>query len=247
VCPIFGGLAARAAVFWCSVVAAPESDGADAAQGAAMISLYTWTTPNGRKASIMLEELGIAYEVHPVNLGKNEQTAPAFLAISPNNKIPAIIDHDAEGGPLAIFESGAILTYLAEKTGKLLPASGPARYKTLEWTFWQVGGLGPMLGQLGFFEKMSKEKSPLASARFTAEAVRLLTVMDKRLSEATYLAGDDYSIADIASYSWVMGASTLMADVLGEKIDAMPSLKRWLALVGDRPAVKRGMAIPAPR
>jgi GST-like protein len=144
-----------------------------------MITLYTWTTPNGRKASIGLEEAGLAYEVRPVNIGKNEQFAPEFLKVSPNNKIPAIVDRDVKGDPLAVFESGAILIYLAEKSGRLLPTSGPARFKTLEWLFWQVGGPGPMLGQLGFFAVRSKEKSKLAIDRFTDESDRLLGVMDK--------------------------------------------------------------------
>jgi GST-like protein len=210
-----------------------------------MISLYTWVTPNGRKVSILLEELGIPYQVNPVNLSKNEQFAPGFLAISPNNKIPAIVDHDADGGPLPMFESGAILTYLADKHGKFLPAAGPERYQTLEWLHWQVGGLGPMLGQLGYFEKFSKEKSPLAIARFTAEADRLLTVMDKRLAESPYLAGDDYSIADIAAYPWAVTATTFLADVLAERMRSKPALRRWMIAIGDRPAVQRGMAVPA--
>jgi GST-like protein len=209
-----------------------------------MISLYTWVTPNGRKASILLEELGLDYAVNPVNLGKNEQFSPAFLAISPNNKIPAIVDHDAEGGPLAVFESGAILTYLAEKHGKLLPASGSARYKTIEWLHWQVGGLGPMLGQLGYFERFSQEKSVVASARFIAEADRLLTVMDKRLAESPYLAGKEYSIADISAYPWIMTAQTFLADVLLERMATKPALARWVDVVGGRPAVQRGMAVP---
>jgi GST-like protein len=195
--------------------------------------------------SILLEELGIPYQVNPVNLSKNEQFAPGFLAISPNNKIPAIVDHDAEGGPLPMFESGAILTYLADKHGKFLPAAGPERYQTLEWLHWQVGGLGPMLGQLGYFEKFSKEKSPLAIARFTAEADRLLTVMDKRLAESPYLAGDDYSIADIAAYPWAVTATTFLADVLAERMRSKPALRRWMIAIGDRPAVQRGMAVPA--
>jgi GST-like protein len=210
-----------------------------------MISLHTWVTPNGRKVSILLEELGIAYDVHPVNLSKSEQFSPAFLAISPNNKIPAIVDHDAEGGPLSVFESGAILTYLAEKHGRFLPASGAERYKTLEWLHWQMGGLGPMLGQLGFFEKFSKEKSPMASARFIAESDRLLTVMDKRLATSTYLAGEEYSIADIAAYPWVVTATTFLGDVLADRMSTKPALRRWMTAVGQRPAVQRGMAVPA--
>ncbi len=209
-----------------------------------MINLYTWATPNGRKASILLEELGVSYVVHPVNLGKSEQFSPAFLAISPNNKIPALVD-DAEDSPLSVFESGAILIYLAEKYGRFLPASGAARYKTLEWLNWQVGGLGPMLGQLAVFEKFSKEKSPMASARFVAEADRLLTVMDKRLAESTYLAGEDYSIADISAYPWVVTATTFLGDILGDRMTTKPALRRWMTTIGERPAVQRGMAVPA--
>ena len=209
-----------------------------------MITLYTWSTPNGRKASIALEELALDYEVVPVNIGKDEQFAPDFLKVSPNNKIPAIVDHDAPGGPLSLFESGAILVYLAEKTGKLLAASGPARYAALEWTFWQMGGLGPMLGQLGFFAVRSKEKSPEAIERFTTESARLLGVMEKRLQQVPYLAGDAYSIADIACYAWTFGASTRLKDAAPGIWGELPAVERWLATVGDRPAVKRGMAIP---
>lgn len=210
-----------------------------------MISLYTWVTPNGRKVSILLEELGLAYETVAVNLGRNEQFAPGFLAISPNNKIPAIVDHDADGGALSVFESGAILTYLAERHGRFLPASGKARYKALEWLHWQMGGLGPMLGQLGYFEKFAKEKSAAASGRFIAEADRLLAVMDKQLAESTYLAGEEYSIADIAAYPWAFTASTWLADVLGDRMATKPALRRWMDLVAARPAVRRGMAVPA--
>jgi GST-like protein len=209
-----------------------------------MISLYTWTTPNGRKVSILLEELGLAYETNSVHLGRNEQFSAAFLAISPNNKIPAIVDDAAEGGLLSVFESGAILTYLAETHGRFLPASGAARYKVLEWLNWQMGGLGPMLGQLFYFEKMAKDKSPQASARFVAEADRLLTVMDKRLAESTYLAGEDYSIADISAYPWIVTAMGFLGDVLGERLSTKPALRRWMELVAARPAVQRGMAVP---
>jgi GST-like protein len=209
-----------------------------------MITLHTWTTPNGRKISIMLEELGIPYEVRPVNIGQNQQFTSEFLAISPNNKIPAIVDDETEDGPMSVFESGAILIYLAEKYGRFLDAAGPARYKTLEWLNWQMGGLGPMLGQLGFFEVSSKEKSALASKRFTTEAERLLGVMDKRLSEAPYLAGDNYSIADIAAYPWTFSATTRLKDVLAESLATKPSIQRWLTQVGQRPAVQRGMDVP---
>jgi GSH-dependent disulfide-bond oxidoreductase len=209
-----------------------------------MITLYTWTTPNGRKASIALEEMGLDYEVKPINIGKDEQFSPEFLKVGPNNKIPAIVDHDAPGGPLSVFESGAILVYLAEKSGKLLAPSGPARYAALEWTFWQMGGLGPMLGQLGFFLMRSKEKSPEAIERFTTETHRLFSVMEARLKDNTYLAGADYSIADIACYAWTFAASTLLRQGAPGAWGDFPSIERWLAAVGDRPAVKRGMAIP---
>ncbi|MDR3512262.1 MAG: glutathione S-transferase N-terminal domain-containing protein [Caulobacteraceae bacterium] len=209
-----------------------------------MITLYTWTTPNGRKVSIMLEELGLPYVVKPVDIGKDEQFSSEFLAIAPNNKIPAIIDDEAEDGPLSIFESGAILVYLAEKTDRLLAPSGAERYKALEWTFWQMGGLGPMLGQLGFFMTRSKDKPPEAVERFSTESARLLGVMDKRLSEAPYLAGDDYSIADIACYAWTQAAFTMIRQAAPAVWGERPSIERWLKTVGARPAVQRGMAVP---
>jgi GST-like protein len=209
-----------------------------------MITLYTWTTPNGRKIPIMLEELGIPYTIETVNIGEGEQFKPEFLAISPNNKIPAIVDTDADGRTVAVFESGAILTYLAEKTGRLLPASGPERYKVLEWLHWQIGGLGPMFGQLGFFELRAKEKSELASKHFLDEAERLLGVMDRQLAHHSWLAGAEYSIADIAAYPWVMAAAEKMRPVLGSQLESLHNVQRWLALVGARPAVQRGMALP---
>ncbi len=209
-----------------------------------MIELYTWGTPNGRKVSIMLEELGLPYVVHPVNIGREEQFDPKFLAISANNKIPAIVDAGGPGGPLSLFESGAILTYLAEKTGRFLAPSGTTRYKALEWLYWQVGGLGPMLGQLGFFAVRSTEKAPLAIERFTEEAERLLGVLELRLSAAAYLAGDDYSIADIASYPWALATTTYLAPALGGVAMEKPEFQRWLKSVGERPAVQRGMEIP---
>ncbi len=209
-----------------------------------MITLYTWTTPNGRKISIALEELGLPYEVKTVNIGKDEQFAPDFLAIAPNNKIPAIVDHDAEGGPLSIFESGAILTYLADKTGRLLAPGGHARVRALEWLNWQMGGLGPMLGQLGFFAVRSKEKAPLAIDRFTEESDRLLGVMDRRLAAVPYLAGEDFTIADIAAYPWTKAATVIMKEPLAKSLAAKPAVHAWLDRVGERPAVKRGMAVP---
>lgn len=209
-----------------------------------MITLYTWSTPNGRKIPIMLEECGLPYTVVPVNIGKGEQFAPEFLKVSPNNKIPAIVDDEADGGPLSVFESGAILTYLAEKTGRFLAPSGPARYKALEWLHWQIGGLGPMLGQLGFFAVRSDEKAPLAIKRFTDEADRLLRVMDKRLGEGPYLAGAEYSVADIACYAWTLAATTFLKEPLKETLGSVPNVHTWLARVGERPAVKRGMEVP---
>lgn len=209
-----------------------------------MIVVYTWTTPNGRKVPIMLEELGWDYEIRPVNIGQDEQFSEAFLRISPNNKIPAIVDEDATGGPLSIFESGAILTYLAEKSGRLLAPSGHARYKALEWLNWQIGGLGPMLGQLGFFAVRSQDKAPLAIERFTQEADRLLGVMDRRLQETEFLAGSDYTIADIASYPWTFSATTVLKDVLAGSLASKPGVRRWLQRVGEREAVQRGMQLP---
>lgn len=208
-----------------------------------MITLYTWTTPNGRKPIILLEELNIPYRIEAVNLQQNEQFKPEFLAISPNNKIPAIVDEDAEGGSLALFESAAILIYLAEKHQQFLAPSGPARYKALEWLSWQIGGLGPMLGQLGFFER-AEEKSEQALKRFREEGGRLLTVMEKQLAGSPYLAGEDYTIADIAAYPWVRAAEERLKGALGAQLEASPALQRWLTLVGKRPAVQRGMALP---
>ena len=207
-----------------------------------MITLYTWKTPNDRKPAIMLEELGWDYRVKGIDIGKDEQFAPDFLKVSPNNKIPAIIDDEAEGGPLSIFESGAILTYLAEKSGRFLPASGHARFKTLEWLYWQVGGLGPMLGQLGYFANRAPEKLPLAIDRFKDECGRLIRVMNGRLAEAEYLGGD-YSIADIACYPWMIAATTMLKEPLASALEHAPAVQSWLDRVGDRPAVQKGMAI----
>jgi GST-like protein len=208
------------------------------------LTLYTWTTPNGRKISIMLEELGLPYEVRRVDIGHGEQFAPEFLKLSPNNKIPALVDFEATGGPLAVFESGAILTYLAEKTGRLMAPSGPARYAAMEWLHWSIGGLGPMIGQLNFFALKSTGKVPLAIDRFTEEADRLLGVMDRRLRDSVYLGGDDYSIADIAAYPWTLFASTGLDHVLADSLASKPGIYRWLAVVGERPAVRRGMQVP---
>jgi len=205
-----------------------------------MITLHTWTTPNGRKPLIMLEELGVPYRIAPVNLAEHAQFRPEFLAISPNNKIPALVDEEADGGPLAMFESGAILTCLAERYGRLLPAQGPARYQVLTWLHWQIGGVGPMFGQLGSFARQGNNAD--ATAHFVQEAERLLGVLEGQLARADYLAGDEYSIADIALYPWIAAANEKLGPQLGETLAGKTALQRWLKLVGERPAVRKAMA-----
>jgi GST-like protein len=199
-----------------------------------MIDLYTAPTPNGFKVSIALEELGLPYTVKPVDLRRGAQFAPDFLRISPNNKIPAIVD-----GEQHLFESGAILVYLAEKTGRLLPASGPARYAALQWMFFQVGGTGPMLGQAHHFLNYAPEKIPYAIDRYTNEAKRLYGVVDKRLSEARYLAGDEYTMADILNLPWL-----LLSTRQGVTLSEYPHVARWIDELKARPAVQRGLAVP---
>ncbi|MEO1242712.1 MAG: glutathione S-transferase N-terminal domain-containing protein [Pseudomonadota bacterium] len=206
-----------------------------------MIDLYTWTTPNGRKISIMLEELGLPYEVHPVNIGKDEQFAPDFLKISPNNKIPAIVDRETG---VSVFESGAILIYLAEKTGSpLLPTDVAQRSKTIEWLMFQMGGVGPMFGQFYHFASSSRESIPYAVTRYRDESKRLLGVMNKRLAQTDYLAGD-YSIADIATYPWVKALSSRFEEFVLTDND-ISSVGAWLKRVGARDTVKKGMEVPA--
>jgi GST-like protein len=206
-----------------------------------MIDLYTWSTPNGRKVSIMLEEIALQYFVHPIDISKNQQFTPDFIAINPNSKIPAIVDTDGPGGrPLAIFESGAILIYLAEKTGKLLPAAPAARIETLEWLMFQMAGVGPMFGQRHHFYRAAPEKVPYALERYTKETHRLYGVLDQRLAAHEYLAGDAYSIADIATYPWV--ARWEWHDLDWAKF---PNVERWFKALGARPAVQRGMAVPS--
>ena len=204
-----------------------------------MIELYTFTTPNGRKPAIMLEEVGLPYSVHPIHIGKDEQFAPEFLKISPNNKIPAIVDPDGpDGEPISVFESGAILIYLAEKTGKLFPTDPRGRIRTLEWLMFQMASIGPMLGQAGHFIRFAPEKVPYGIKRYTDETLRLLGVMDRRLADAAYLAGD-YSIADIATYPWILATEPM-------EIDLAPfaNVRRWLDEIGVRPAVIKGMDVP---
>ncbi len=203
-----------------------------------MIQLYTWGTPNGKKASIMLEEIGMPYEVHAINLQQGDQMKPEYLAINPNNKIPAIVDSDGPGGkPLKLFESGAILMYLAEKSGKLWPSDMAKRYEVIQWLMFQMGGVGPMFGQANYFYRL-EEKVPYAIERFYKEAVRLYKVLDKQLAQSEYLAGE-YSIADIATYPWVW-----RHDGHNVKLEEFPNVKRWYDAISKRPAVQRGMEIP---
>jgi len=200
-----------------------------------MIDLYTWSTPNGRKISIALEEMGLPYQVHPINIGKDEQFAPAFLKISPNNRIPAIVDRDTG---LSLFESGAILLYLAEKTGRFWPLAGEAKWRTLEWLMWQMGGIGPMLGQAHHFLKFNPGKAPYAEERYANETRRLYGVLDRRLAEVEYVAGE-YSIADMATFPWIARHEWHRAD-----LNAFPNVKRWYKAVAARPAVQRGYDVP---
>jgi GST-like protein len=203
-----------------------------------MIDLHYWTTPNGHKITMFLEETGLPYKIFPVNIGKGEQFKASFLAISPNNRIPAMVDHEPKdgGGPISVFESGAMLVYLAEKTGKFLPASGAARYDVMQWLFWQMGGLGPMSGQNNHFKNYAVEKLPYAIDRYVNEVNRLYGVMNKRLADRAFLAGD-YSIADMACYPWVVPWERQ-----GQKIDEFPNLKRWLKTIEARPATQRAYA-----
>ena len=204
-----------------------------------MIDLYTWPTPNGHKVHIMLEETGLDYTVHPVDITQGEQFHEDFLKISPNNKIPAMVDQQGpEGKAISIFESGAMLIYLSEKTKQFLPEQGEARYKVLEWLMFQMGGLGPMLGQAHHFRQYAPEQNPYGIERYTNEASRLYGVLDKRLKEVPYLAGDEYSIADMAVYPWIVPY-----DKQGQDLNKLPYLKKWFEKVGEREAVKRGMEV----
>jgi GSH-dependent disulfide-bond oxidoreductase len=203
-----------------------------------MIQLYTWGTPNGKKVSIMLEEIGIPYEVHAINIGQGDQFKPEYLAINPNNKIPSIIDPDGPGGKaFTLFESGAILMYLAEKSGKLWPADLRQRYTVIQWLMFQMGGVGPIFGQANYFYRL-EEKVPFAIERFHKEALRLYGVLEKAVGERPYLAGE-YSIADIATYPWVW-----RHEMHHVKLEEFPHVKRWYDAISDRPAVQRGMEIP---
>jgi GST-like protein len=204
-----------------------------------MLEVWSWPTPNGHKVHIAVEELELPYRVVPVNIGTGEQFRPEFLAINPNHRIPAIVDPDGPGGkPLSLFESGAILIYLAEKTGKLLPTDPAGRYTCLQWLMFQMGGVGPMFGQYGHFHSYAPEKLPYAMERYANEVKRLHRVLDKRLSEAAYLGGDDYSIADIATYPWLR-----FPERRGIDFADYPNVKRWFEAIDSRPAVLRGVEV----
>jgi len=200
-----------------------------------MIDLYSWPTPNGLKISIFLEEAGLEHRVHPINIGNGDQFTPEFLAIAPNNRIPAIVDRDpaAGGEPISVFESGAILTYLADKTGRFLPRDARGRAEVMQWLFWQMGGLGPMAGQNHHFNIYAPEKIPYAQERYVKETARLYGVLDKRLADRECVAGD-YSIADMAIYPWIVPHENQQ-----QRLEDFPHLKRWFETVAARPAVVR--------
>jgi GSH-dependent disulfide-bond oxidoreductase len=200
-----------------------------------VIDVYFWPTGNGKKITIMLEEVGVLYRIVPVNIGRGDQYVPDFEAINPNRKMPAIVDHVAGNAPLIVFESGAILQYLAEKTGKLLPMDMPGKYRVLQWVYWQAGGLGPMAGQAHHFLKFASQRVEYAIDRYRSEVTRLYRVLDKQLAAQDFIAGS-YSIADIAAWPWVA-----RYDWQGQKIEDFPNLNRWFSLVGARPAVQRAV------
>ncbi len=201
-----------------------------------MIDFYYWPTPNGWKVAIMLEECALPYNLIPVNIGKGDQFAPEFLAISPNNRMPAILDRDIEGAPVPVFESGAILFYLAEKTGRFMPRDPLGRKETLEWLFWQVGNQGPLAGQLSHFVNYAPKDEDYSRARYAKEYDRCLGVLERRLEDRPYILGDDYSIADMICWPWV-----LIAKPLGQSLDDLPNVARWRQAVKERPAVQRAV------
>lgn len=201
-----------------------------------MIDLYYWPTPNGHKITLFLEEAGLPYTIKPVNIGKGEQFEPSFLAIAPNNRMPAIVDHEPAGGgaPVSLFESGAILLYLAEKTGRFMPGDLRGRAEVLQWLFWQMAGLGPMAGQNHHFSAYAPEKIPYAIERYVKETGRLYAVLDKRLADRAFIAGDAYTIADMASYPWIVPHERQ-----GQKLEDFPNLKRWFDGIWARPTTKK--------
>ncbi len=203
-----------------------------------MIKLYTWPTPNGHKVQIMLEEVGLPYSVHPIDITQGAQFAPTYLALNPNNKVPTIVDEEGpDGKPITVFETGAILIYLAEKTGRFMPSDPRARSEVLQWLMWQMGGLGPMLGQAQHFYRYATEKVPYGIERYTKEGRRLLRVMEKRLGVRDFLAGD-YSIADIACFPWVR-----IHKMANQSLDDLPRVSRWYSTIRSRPAVERGIKL----
>jgi GST-like protein len=204
-----------------------------------VIDLYTWTTPNGRKVSIMLEETGLPYRVHPIDINQGQQFTPEFLAINPNNRIPAIVDQEGpDGGPFRLFESGAILLYLAWKTGRFLPRKAAAQFETIQWLMFQMGGVGPMFGQAHHFLRAAPDPVPYGIERYTKETRRLYKVLDGHLARHDYLA-DDYSIADMATYPWIARHDWHKVDLAD-----FPSVRRWYDQIGARPAVQAGMQVP---
>jgi len=204
-----------------------------------MIDLYTWSTPNGRKVSIMLEECGLEYEVHPINIAKDEQFAPDFLKIAPNNRIPAIVDRDNN---FSLFESGAILMYLAEKTGKFWPQDHDGKWRTIEWLMWQMGGVGPMIGQAHHFIKNNKGVSEYSEERYLNESKRLYGVLDRRLADNEYMAGKEYTIADMATWPWISRFEWHTVDITEFK-----NVLRWYKQIAARPAVEKGYHVPVPQ
>lgn len=206
-----------------------------------MIDVYTWPTPNGHKVHIMLEETGLKYRIHPVNIRKGDQFKPAFLKVSPNHRIPAITDRQGPNGEeLSLFESGAILIYLASKSGRLLPVDMAERWTCVQWLMWQMGGLGPMMGQANHFRRYAKDQIPYAIERYTNEANRLTNVLDTRLAESPYVACEEYTIADIAIFPWMRGS-----EQRGVILEEYPNVKRWFDEISARPAVQRGVQVLA--
>lgn len=204
-----------------------------------MIDVYSWPTPNGHKVHIMLEETGLEYRVHAINIRQGDQFSPEFLKLSPNNRIPAIVDSDGPGGkPISLFESGAILLYLASKSGRFLPVDMHERWTCVQWLMWQMGGIGPMFGQANHFRRYAREKIPYAIERYTNEANRLTRVLDRRLAESRFVACDEYTIADIAIFPWMRGAENR-----GVNLDEYPNVKRWFEQIDLRPAVQRGLKV----
>lgn len=206
-----------------------------------MLTLYTWNTPNGLKPVILLEELGLDYELKLVNIGKGEQFSDAYVAINPNSKIPALLHDGGEGAPFRIFESGAILVHLAQEFGQLLPAEPALKAEALSWTFWQVGGIGPTLGQWGHFLR-ADTAAPYALDRFRIEALRLLALMEGQLAARTYIAGELYTIADIALWPWISGGLAYLRAAGVEDLPALPNVERWIHQIGQREAVQRAQA-----